>query len=313
MHPKITRQIARTLVQLCELLPLAKPFVEKWGLRTKKEWFGDRVAGVQMPDGTSFKLASIGRNYLSFELFWRGVGYYEPISRLVVQELVRPGDTFIDLGANIGFYSLVVSVTRPQVSVISFEPNPRNYALLTRNARVNDLAMICEPLAISDRDGTATLYLSASDMSASLRSDFEDHADGEAVVRTTTLDSYLQARPISGRLVIKVDVEGHEEAFFRGARNTLAARRPDIITEVTLNYSREAVALLKSLGYRFYQVTDEGLLEAATLAPKVRGNFVFLNYLLSAQPREKVAALFQRIAPAVQRIDLTRTSKCLAP
>ena len=313
MHQNVNRLIGRSLLTLCDAFPQAKRPLQKLGLRTKKEWFGDRVVKAQMPDGTCIKLASVSRNYLSFELFWRGIGYYEPISRLVIQELVKPGDTFVDLGANIGFYSLAISVTRPEVRVISFEPNPRNYALLSQNARVNGLTnLVCEPIAISDRDGTATLYLSASDMSASLRSDFEDHTDGETVVQTTTLDSYLNYHPVTGQLVIKVDVEGHEEAFFRGAQKTLAERQPDIITEVTLNYSREAVSRLQRLGYRFYQVTDEGLLEASTLAPKVRDNFVFLNYLISTKPREEVARLFQRIAPEVRKIDLTRTSKCLA-
>lgn len=267
---------------------------------------------VQMSDGTAFKLASFSRNYLSFELFWRGVSYYEPISTLVIQELVRPGDTFIDLGANIGFYSLVVSVSRPRVRVISFEPNPRNYELLTQNMQVNDLSRtVCEPVAISDRDGEATLYLSASDMSASLRSDFDANACGETKVKTVTLDTYLKDHPITGHLVVKVDVEGHEEAFFWGAQKTLLAHLPDIVTEVTLDYSSGALAMLRRMGYRFYQITDQGLIEASFVVPKVRGNFVFLNYLFSAKSREEVEGLFQRIAPEVRKIDLRATSKYL--
>jgi FkbM family methyltransferase len=303
--------IGRLLVSLCDTWPAAKPSLEKLGLRTKKEWFRDRIVRVQLPNGDEFKLASFSQNYLSFELFWRGAGYYEPITRLLLQELVQPGHgAFIDLGANIGFYSLIIATSRPNVRVVAFEPNPRNHTLLRLNRQVNQLGnLMCEPLAISDRDGTATLYLSSSDMSASLCRDFEDHDDGEAIVQTTTLDNYLERQPLAGDLTIKVDVEGHEEAFFRGALRTMTKRRPDIIAEVALSYPRDVVAMLAQLGYRFYRITDRGLLPAQDITPTVRGNLVFLNYLISVRPPASLAAVFQRISPEVQRIDLARTSK----
>src|SRR5438094_957585 len=92
----------RGLLRLCDSFPLLKPLLKEWGLRTKKEWFDRRVVRVQLPDGQSFKLASVNENYLSFELFWRGAQYYEPITTLVLRNLVGPGDTFIDVGANVG-------------------------------------------------------------------------------------------------------------------------------------------------------------------------------------------------------------------
>src|SRR5262249_2488158 len=74
--PMIKRLVGRGLLEVCEHVPALKPTVRKWGLRTSPEWFKGRVVQVQMTDGTSFKLASLAENYLSFELFWRGVGYY---------------------------------------------------------------------------------------------------------------------------------------------------------------------------------------------------------------------------------------------
>jgi len=316
MAPSAPRSIkkfmGRCLLSICDAFPAAKPILRKWGVRTSKDWFGRRVVRVQMPDGNSFKLASLGRNYLSFELFWRGTGYYEPITTLLMRELVQPGDTFIDVGANIGFYSLVLSASRPRIRVIAFEPNPRNFAMLADNADVNGFASItCEALAMSDTEGLATLYLSASDMSASLRCDFDSHPADTAEVRTATLDDYLARDTIQGRLTVKVDVEGHEESFFRGAGHTLASLQPDIITEVALNYSAESVAMLRQAGYRFYPITDQGFHEADALVPVVRGRLVFLNYLLSSRPPKEVAGFFERIAPKVKQIDLAQTSKCL--
>ncbi len=331
MNPNLLkRQIGKTLLTFCDSFPQAKPSLRKFGLRTRKEWFGDRVVRAQMPDGKSLKLASVSKNYLSFELFWRGTEYYEPITTLVLQELVRPGDAFMDVGANIGFYSLILSVSRPGLKVIAFEPNPKAHELLKANAAANHLGQIvCAPLAMSDTTGTARLHLSASDMSASLRPDFDFHPTGAVPVQTTTLDDFLARAPTvvgqcfqpvtpdrqdacpTTRLVIKVDVEGHEAAFFTGARRTLAALRPDIVAEVAVDHGDETLSLLREAGYRFFPITDRGLFESETLTPVIREPFVFLNYLLTCKPAGAVAELFGHIRERVERIDLKQTSKCL--
>ena len=311
--PRSKVALGRWLFALCDRFPKAKPKLRRWGMRTAGPRYGDRIGRIQMPDGRSFKLASISDNFLSFELFWRGGGYYEPITRLLIEELVRPGDTFIDVGANIGFYTLVIGSTRRDAHVIAFEPNPGNFALLQRNVETNALSNVrCEPLAVSDVDQTATLYLTGSHMSASLRAGFDGNVTGTIDVQTVKLDTYLARQPVRGRLVMKVDVEGHEEALFRGADETLATQKPDIITEVTLNYPRHTVEQLARHGYRFFPITDHGFNEAETLAPVVRGRFVFLNYLLTTKSAGEVAATFARIQPAIQRIDLTQTSKYLS-
>jgi FkbM family methyltransferase len=308
----VKRQVGRALFRTCELWPQMKPHLKPWGLRTSPEWFEGCPARVQLREGAGFRLVGIADNYLSFELFWRGAEYYEPITRLVAGELVAPGRgvTFIDAGANIGFYSLALSALQPELKVIAFEPNPKNFNLLAANARANQFCgILCERLALSDQEGRARLFLSPSDMSASLQSDFDSRPTGSVEVNTRTLDGYLARHPVPDRLVIKVDVEGHEAAFFRGARETLNARRPDVIAEVAVTYAEETKSLLESAGYRFYQITDEGLLESEELEPVVRGQFVFLNYLLSPRPQAELEALFARIRDRVREIDLRQTSK----
>ncbi len=308
-----TKQLlAHALNNTCEVLPVLKPVFRPWGLRTWSQWQADHVYRVKTPSGATFRLA--GSNYLSFELFWKGTGYYEPITTLLLQELVQPGGTFLDVGANIGFYSLVISTLKPGTKVVAFEPNPRNFLLLQNNARLNGYKNItCELLAASDHDGVAKLYLSKSDMSASLLPDFEDSAAMPIEVRTTTLDTYMDRNPPKGPVVIKVDVEGHEAAFFRGAEQTLKTIRPDIITEVALAYDEEVTDSFKRLGYHLYPITDRGLLPADEFRPVVRDRFVFLNYLISTRSPEEVAQTFKKISPAVRQIDLRKTSKYLTP
>lgn len=306
------RAAGACLFHTCNLFPAAKRPLLRFGMRTKKEWFRQRVARVQTHNGKNLKLASVGENYLSFQVFWKGTAFYEPITSMVLGELVWPGDTFIDAGANIGFFSLLLSAQKPSLRVIAFEPNPRNHALLARNAASNGFRhLVCEPLALSDTDGTAPFYLADSDMSASLRPDFAFHEAPPIDVKTVTLDSYLKSRALSGRLVLKVDVEGAEDAFFRGARETIAALKPDLVTEVAMKSSLGYAAFLREHGYHFYSITDEGLRATADPQPVVRGNLLFLNYLLSARPPEVIAELFERVRPAVRKIDLSQTSKCV--
>ncbi|MFZ5496557.1 MAG: FkbM family methyltransferase [Verrucomicrobiota bacterium] len=306
------RAAGKWLFHICNVFPPAKRPLSCLGMRVKKEWLGNCLARVQIPGGTAFKLASIGDNYLSFQVFWKGAAYYEPITSLVLRELIRPGDTFVDVGANVGFFSLLLSAQKPGLRVIAFEPNPKNHDLLVRNSACNGFRnIVCEPVALADAAGTAPLYLTDSDMSASLRSDFAFHERPPIQVRTLPLDSYLKSRPLSGRLTLKVDVEGAEDAFFRGAHDTIVTHQPDIIVEVAIKSVPAYQTFLRRLGYRFYPITDQGLLPAEELRPVVKENLLFLNYLLSARPPEVLAELFERIRPEVQKIDLTQTSKCV--
>lgn len=310
MKAKYKRAIGHCLFQTCNRFPAAKPLLRRWGLRTSQSWFPGAVVRIQTPKHRTLQLAGIDRNYLAFELFWRGTGYYEPITTLVAAELVADADTFIDVGANIGFYTLMLSAAKPGLRVVSFEPNPKNFELLRENIRLNGFDNVtCEPMALSDVSGTAALYMSPSDMSASLESDFDTTAGPVLKVPTATLDGCLAQRSISGPVLIKVDVEGHEAAFFSGAQRTLAMLKPDIITEVTLRPDAIPLPYLKALGYRFYQITDRGLLQTNELAMVIRGRFRFLNCLLSTRPAEEIAELYQRIHPRVRRIDLMQTSK----
>jgi FkbM family methyltransferase len=313
---RVKRVAGRCLFHVCDQFPMSKVWFGNLGLRTKMEWFANRTANVQLPDGRSLRLASIGENYLSFQLFWRGTQFYEPITTLVLQELLRPGDTFLDVGANIGFYSLVLSLTRPDLRVVAFEPNPRIHALLKKNVSANQFRQItCEAAALSDCNGTATLHLSRSDHSASLQAGFDDNIVGTVEVPTLTLDSYLldKHQGLSGRLFVKIDVEGNEDAVLTGARTTLATHKPDIVLETARNRQIPPPPFLTGLGYRLYSITDRGLNESSTWAPVVRERLVFLNHLLTTRSYHELADVYDRIRDQVTRIDLRKTSKWASP
>src|SRR5436190_4704019 len=202
LHVKagVKRALGSGVVFLAEQVPALRKYLKSLGLRISPGSFTDRIVSIWVSTNGPFRLTHVDENYLSFQLFWRGGDYYEPITRQFLQTLLQPGDTFVDLGAHVGFFSLVVGRHVPGVKVIAFEPNAKNFRILLANTAANDLnQIICEPIAISDTSGTATLYLTESDMSASLMKDFQAKDTKQIdslAVRTTSLDHYLRQHRI---------------------------------------------------------------------------------------------------------------------
>jgi FkbM family methyltransferase len=153
---------------------------------------------------------------------------YEPRDLALVQSLVPAGGVCVDVGANVGFYSLhFARLVGPSGRVFAFEPDPRNAARLRRNVALNAFEPIVEvdERAVSGRDGRATLHRSDPDHSG--WGSLAAHADETSTVdvSTTTLDSFLEARGIDRVDLLKADVEGSEIDLLRGATRSLRKRR----------------------------------------------------------------------------------------
>lgn len=306
------RQLGRILFGMAARFPFLRPVLCPWGLRTRREWFPGRVAeAASRQTGHRLKLASFSENYLSFELFWRGLDYYEPLTTRLAERLAESTDLFIDAGANIGFFSLRLAVSRPHLSVLAFEPHPRLNALLAANVRANGFKRITpEAIALSNREGVMPFFLSHSDMSSSLERSFDSNHAGVVGVAVSSLDAYLAGMgAVPDRFLLKVDVEGHEPAFFEGAETTLRRHHPDIIAEAAVPYPEKTVALLTRCGYRFRQITDEGLIPCAAPAALLRDSLVFLNCLLTTRSEAQLAELSADLRELARSIDLQKTSK----
>jgi FkbM family methyltransferase len=306
------RQLGRILFRVSEKFPSLRPYLSQWGLRTSNTWFKDCVPEAQsLQSGQHLRLASFGDNYLSFELFWRGLDYYEPLTTALAEMLTKPTGLFIDAGANIGFYSLRLAAARPNLEIIAFEPHPRLNGLLQANIKANGFSHItAEQIALSNREGIMPFYLNKSDMSSSLERGFDSNHAGVVSVAVTSLDAYLAHRVgIPERFLLKVDVEGHEPAFFEGAEKTLRRHQPDIIAEAAQPYPHRTIELLRRCGYRFRQITDEGLRPCPAPAAYLRDSLVFLNCLLTTRPETELEMFSAKLKAKAQRIDLRQTSK----
>ncbi|HEV3047484.1 MAG TPA: FkbM family methyltransferase [Solirubrobacteraceae bacterium] len=184
----------------------------------------------------------------------------EPVLERTVLDLLSPGDVFYDLGANIGWYSLLAArKVGPEGCVVAFEPLLRNAFYAQRNANTNRLHNITViPAAVSDRDGWLSFFMAGSLMGRLDKDDFEgqarhrakqDRSGGRhALVPVVALDSWLAQTGQRPPRIVKIDVEGAEVGVLKGMRETIAAVRPILIVE--LHGTRERLAdELEAIGY----------------------------------------------------------------
>ncbi|MBT8215798.1 MAG: FkbM family methyltransferase, partial [Acidimicrobiia bacterium] len=197
-------------------------------------------------------------------------GEYEPDERSVMRRLVTPGMHAIDLGAQFGYHTLLLSKLVGEAgNVLAVEAAPSNYELLVRNLEGNAATNVhAVNAAASDQPGQLQLVVDPSNFGAH-HVVGESHRAGAIPVRAVQLDSIIAERSLEPRF-IKIDIEGAELAALRGLTRTIEGRDLAILAE--LNRPRleqqgaSAGALLdylEALGFRLYSVSTEGSLVPA--------------------------------------------------
>lgn len=203
--------------------------------RAARVWEGRpyavRVPGAAGAGGATFHCDL--RDAIAREVcFTGGYGHQETA---LLDALLRPGGTFVDVGANWGWFTLLAaSRVGPAGRVVALEPDPRLFPLLAGNAARNALGHVLPlPVAASDREGEAELAgyeegqgnRGLSSLVRSAAAEAGSAAGPVFRVRTARLDDLLEAHGVERVDLVKVDVEGAEEAVLRGMAEGIAARR----------------------------------------------------------------------------------------
>ncbi len=170
---------------------------------------------------------------------------------------LRKGGTFLDVGANIGYFSLLVGhVYAGQRQVIAFEPNPVIHALLEKGVKCSRgcAGIQIVEAAASDAAGELELVVDSENTGHAFLGSKEGGTVRVAVVK---IDDWLRQNPPAQRIAaIKIDVEGCEMNALRGMESTLRDHQPALVVEVIDSHLKqfgtgkaELVAFLGSLGY----------------------------------------------------------------
>lgn len=184
-------------------------------------------------------------------------GTWEPfqtaVHKILLTENGRPAGNFIDVGANIGWHSVTMSIVLSDNGrVYSFEPHPGNFALLQNNIGINKLKNInAINMACSDSAGTAELYFGPAGNMGTHSLHKEDR-DDSVTVEMVRIDQFFENNPLfKGPIVFKIDTEGNESSVLLGASKTINSNKENISviaeinTNIQIHSTEDCVGLIK--------------------------------------------------------------------
>jgi FkbM family methyltransferase len=191
------------------------------------------------------------------------VGHESHITRLI-EEVVAEGDTCVDVGANIGYFSLMMAARCGRTgAVYSYEPEPANLRALIENVKIAEsrgLRVKFTAAAVSDHAGTVELVRGEESTAHQVRTASESSAAGD-LVNSVNLADDLASKGISGPIkLLKIDVEGHEASVLKGCaglfeRGLVATA---VIEVAAGDQAREISALLPDFGARSVECWLDG-------------------------------------------------------
>lgn len=199
-----------------------------------------------------------------YMVYWVFVnGYHSDTVVRLSRELILPGDTVLDVGANIGLWAMgAARAVGDGGSVHAVEPIPENHARLVSNLALNRLDRVrTAQVAFSNRPGPVTMFRPRYGNSGHPSLGRRDGVDLPITVEATTLDDYCERESLTHIDFIKIDVEGAELLVLEGATRLLASRdAPVILFEVNEDTAEklgvktaDVKRLLGANGYELYQ------------------------------------------------------------
>lgn len=186
-----------------------------------------------------------------------GKNIYESLETSLFLETVTTNSVIVDVGANIGYYSLLAVVgSQGSATVYSFEPEPNSYRYLLDNIELNQTrAIVPVNMALSDQEGSICFFV--HDSNGGKHSIVKPGTTSTQIhVEATTLDLFARNHHLKRLDILKLDVEGAEGRVINGAIETIRRFRPIIFMEYTPDWlakteidPEKLLHTLQTLGY----------------------------------------------------------------
>ncbi len=230
---------------------------------------------IKLSGGTKFKLLTNQTSYVTKLLYWKGADAFEYTP--IFERLTRKIDSFMDIGANTGYYSILAAAVNEKISVHSFEPahGPAHY--LRKNITINQFEknIKAHDIALSDKEievefyevQNAKYHYLAHNLGGvgSLKKESNSKRTS-TIVKTLPLDKFVERESVQKIELIKIDTEGTENLILNGGHQTISQFKPIIICETLFNrIEKELETIMRSHGYEFYNHLDQKLYRVNTL------------------------------------------------
>lgn len=230
--------------------------------RSAYAWLAGRSVALVSPNGIPMYV-HVGDVGVGKQLFLNG--HFEPNETRLVERLLRPGMVVLDLGAHVGYYSLLAAkAVGASGRVFAFEPEPRNFALLKRNIELNRLQNVTAvQKGVSDRTGTLELHVDRNNQGGHSLYQLGQGTES-IVINLTSLDDYFADLDVAVDF-IKMDIQQAEPLALKGMGELLRRQKEvRILTEIEppqLRQSgldpREFLDSLLKLGFRLFCVDGD--------------------------------------------------------
>lgn len=217
-------------------------------------------------------------SFLTRELFWKGPEKFEFTSIFI--KLIKKVDVFLDVGTNIGYYSILGGKFNPNLQVIAFEPSEGPMVYARENIKINNLEAIIkvEPLALSNEAGVLDFYNVTNPKFPTIHNLSGEHnlTTSKDKIKYTKvkanaviLDEYVKTNKTESIDLMKIDTEGSEYLILEGAQNVLDTHRPIVICETLFNVIEDKLeAIFIDRDYAFYNHTGTGLTKVSSIQRK---------------------------------------------
>lgn len=213
-------------------------------------------------------------------------GSYEQAETDMMLRLVNEGDSIFDIGANIGWYSLILAKKFSSIAIHAFEPIASTFEYLSRHVELNQAKSVkIYPFGFADKEADLVFYYyPEGSVNASLAR-MGDHAGTREIkCHVKKIDDFVKERKLKVDF-IKCDVEGAELLVFKGGERVLAEQKPVVFTEMLRKWSakfdyhpNEIIELFERLGYQCFSIKGEKLANFSKMNDEtVETNFFFLH------------------------------------
>lgn len=192
--------------------------------------------------------------------YW--LGSYEMNKRLAFEKMIQPGYVVYDIGANVGYFTLLAAVlTGEKGQVYAFEPLPRNVEFLKKHISLNNLSNVeVIQAAVSDRSGEALFEFGASTAMGHLSE------TGDLRIKLVSLDRMIANGDLITPNVIKIDVEGAEYDVLRGAKNLIETSHPILFLDThQRDVHQNTLQFLRDHKYQIKVIDGKSLQESKEL------------------------------------------------